>query len=34
VSKAQRMASAHTRIHWERLGRWALLFVLALLMYC
>jgi cell division protein FtsB len=27
------MATAHTRIHWERLGRWALLFVVALLLY-
>jgi cell division protein FtsB len=27
------MATAHTRIRWERLGRWALLFVLALLLY-
>ena len=24
------MATAHTRIRWDRLGRWALLFVLAL----
>jgi len=27
------MASAHTRIRWDRLGRWALLFVLALVLY-
>ena len=27
------MASAHTRIRWDRLGRWALLFVLALVIY-
>ena len=27
------MASAHTRIRWDRLGRWALLFVVALLLY-
>ncbi|MEO8686629.1 MAG: septum formation initiator family protein [Solirubrobacteraceae bacterium] len=27
------MAAAHTRIRWDRLGRWALLFVLALLIY-
>jgi cell division protein FtsB len=27
------MATAHTRIRWERLGRWALLFVLALVLY-
>jgi cell division protein FtsB len=27
------MAAAHTRIRWDRLGRWALLFVLALLLY-
>jgi len=27
------MATAHTRIHWARLGRWALLFVLALVLY-
>jgi cell division protein FtsB len=25
--------AAHTRIRWDRLGRWALLFVLALLLY-
>jgi cell division protein FtsB len=25
--------TAHTRIRWDRLGRWALLFVLALLLY-
>ena len=27
------MAVAHTRIRWDRLGRWALLFVLALVLY-
>ena len=27
------MATAHTRIRWDRLGRWALLFVLALVLY-
>ena len=27
------MASAHSRIRWDRLGRWALLFVLALVIY-
>ena len=27
------MATAHTRIRWDRLGRWALLFVVALLLY-
>jgi len=27
------MAAAHTRIRWDRLGRWALLFVLALVLY-
>lgn len=27
------MAAAHTRIRWDRLGRWALLFVLALVIY-
>ena len=27
------MAAAHTRIRWDRLGRWALLFVVALLLY-
>jgi cell division protein FtsB len=27
------MAHAHTRIRWDRLGRWALLFVLALVLY-
>jgi hypothetical protein len=27
------MASAQTRIRWDRLGRWALLFVLALVVY-
>ena len=27
------MATAHTRIRWDRLGRWALLFVLALVIY-
>ena len=32
-TKAQRMAHAHTRIRWDRLGRWALLFVLALVLY-
>ena len=32
-TKAQRMATAHTRIRWDRLGRWALLFVLALVLY-
>jgi cell division protein FtsB len=27
------MAAARTRIRWDRLGRWALLFVLALVIY-
>ena len=27
------MATAHTRIRWDRLGRWALLFVLGLVLY-
>jgi len=27
------MSAAHTRIRWDRLGRWALLFVLALVLY-
>jgi cell division protein FtsB len=27
------MAAAHTRIRWDRLGRWALLFVLGLVIY-
>ena len=27
------MSAAHTRIRWDRLGRWALLFVLALIVY-
>jgi hypothetical protein len=27
------MAVAHTRIRWDRLGRWALLFVLALVLF-
>ena len=27
------MATAHTRIRWDRLGRWALLFVLGLVIY-
>ena len=27
------MAAAHTRIRWDRVGRWALLFVLALVIY-
>ena len=27
------MAAAHTRIRWDRLGRWALLFVLGLVLY-
>ncbi len=27
------MSSARTRIRWDRLGRWALLFVLALVIY-
>jgi cell division protein FtsB len=27
------MATAHTRIRWDRVGRWALLFVLALVIY-
>jgi cell division protein FtsB len=27
------MAAAHTRIRWDRVGRWALLFVLALVLY-
>ena len=27
------MAVAHTRIRWDRLGRWALLFVLGLVLY-
>lgn len=27
------MSAAHTRIRWDRLGRWALLFVLALVIY-
>jgi cell division protein FtsB len=27
------MAAAHTRIRWDRLGRWALLAVLALVVY-
>jgi cell division protein FtsB len=27
------MAAAQTRIRWDRLGRWALLFVLALVLY-
>jgi cell division protein FtsB len=27
------MATAHTRIRWDRLGRWALLFVLVLVLY-
>ena len=27
------MATPHTRIRWDRLGRWALLFVLALVIY-
>jgi cell division protein FtsB len=27
------MSAAHTRIRWDRLGRWALLFVLALVVY-
>jgi cell division protein FtsB len=27
------LSAAHTRIRWDRLGRWALLFVLALIVY-
>ena len=27
------MAAPHTRIRWDRLGRWALLFVLGLVLY-
>ena len=27
------MSAAHTRIRWDRLGRWALLFVLGLVIY-
>jgi cell division protein FtsB len=27
------MPTAHTRIRWDRLGRWALLFVLGLVLY-
>ena len=27
------MAAAHTRIRWDRVGRWALLFVLGLVLY-
>jgi cell division protein FtsB len=27
------VAAAHTRIRWDRVGRWALLFVLALVLY-
>ncbi len=27
------MAAAHSRIRWDRVGRWALLFVLALVIY-
>jgi len=33
ASNAASMAVAHTRIRWDRLGRWALLFVLALVLY-
>jgi cell division protein FtsB len=33
LSKRVDMAAAHTRIRWDRLGRWALLFVLGLVLY-